>query len=185
MSNGEPGSRPDNNDNRKWLILAILSAVTAIAVAWIGASAKGDAPSPAPSPPSSVATPATAAPTTPPRPTGRIVSPKGKDQVSEAIDTEVVLSGIPSDHHVWLAVYYGNLYYVKEPELPSGDGTWPLTIYESGSPPGKFSLSLLMVDGTGQKQITDRLAQHDYGGVPSVAGSVSLNTVSGLTLAPS
>jgi hypothetical protein len=129
------------------------------------------------------------------KPTGKILAPEKRAQVTPAFTVKGSLSAIPPAHHVRIAVQSSGLYWPKDPELPlawpkdpelpAQDQTWELQISESG--PGKrFSLALLLVDPEGDKQISawlDRGQQNgQYPGLTTVPGSKSLHEVRELVL---
>jgi hypothetical protein len=77
---------------------------------------------------------------------GQILSPKSRSSVPRLFKASGTLQQIPSNYHVWSAVRIGSLFWPKEPELSSNDGSWEHDIIEGGSPPaGRFSLILFMV----------------------------------------
>jgi hypothetical protein len=118
-------------------------------------------------------------------PAGKILAPKSRAQVPQVFTVEGSLSTIPPLHHVRIAVQSSGLLWPKEPELPAQDQRWTLQVRESG--PGKrFALSLLLVNATGQKQISrwldDGQKTGDYPGFTSIPGSISLHEVRELVL---
>jgi len=127
------------------IIVALIGSVGLIIAALIGNSQSNNPPvivNPNGSPPPIL------------QPAGKIESPKSGDPVSRSFEVKGTLSGIPPDHHVWLAVQIGNLLWPKDPEIPSQNQYWTQKVAEGGSPPGgKFSLVLFMVDAAGNKEI--------------------------------
>ncbi|MGH3103567.1 MAG: hypothetical protein ACRDN6_05665 [Gaiellaceae bacterium] len=118
---------------------------------------------------------------------GEILSPERAERVIGSFEAEGTLSGIPQDHHVWLAVQIGNLHFPKEPEIPSQDRHWAQEVVGAGVPAGvRFALALLMVDAEGHRVIEAWFERGRSGegfpGLATIPGSVKLDVVRELVL---
>ncbi|MBZ5647543.1 MAG: hypothetical protein LAN37_10000 [Acidobacteriia bacterium] len=121
----------------------------------------------------------------PPRPSGSITAPLPGQRVSAIVGVEGKLSGIPGQHHVWLAVQVGNSLWPKEPEVPHRHQHWRREIVEAGLPrEGKFSLVLIMVGPKGQADIEQWVQRghrtNDWPGLTQVTDGEQLAVVGDL-----
>jgi hypothetical protein len=119
-------------------------------------------------------------------PKGQILYPSSGQQVPRSFTAEGILSDIPADGHIWIAVKIGNLLWPKEPEIPSQDYSWSQHIFEGGDPPGgRFSLTLLLVNPGGneliEKWIKNGRSSGHWPGLNDIP-STTLNAVQDLML---
>lgn len=124
------------------------------------------------------------------KPRGQILVPVEGSPVPQRFTIKGTLKAIPKRSHVWIGVQVANLLYPKVPEITTR-GTWVWEFTEAGDlPDRRFSLVLLLVDETGQQEISRWLQEGSRTGTfpgmsPRVRGFRALDAVADIAATPS
>ena len=172
MSNSKEAGRPQQKESKQatqkksfWKSTVIVSAIIGAAAIIVAALIPffNDPPPPPPV-----------------YPAGRILSPHENDRVPSPFPVNVELQGIPEDHHVWVAIKIGNLFWPKK-EIARNARSWNEKIEEGGDPGKRFTVVLFMVPNDGHREIEswfDNATQSgEWGGMGKISNKADLATV--------
>ena len=122
-----------------------------------------------------------------PRLEASIVQPSRGGTVGRKIQCWGTASGLPHDHHLWLAVESNGLVWPKEGEVQVTRATsrWEATVYEDGAT-RTFARSLYLADPQGHQAILDWLddgrQKGEYAELKGLRGTRRLDRVDRLRL---
>ena len=120
------------------------------------------------------------------KPSGKVIAPIDGQQVPRSFTSKGILSGIPKDHFVWLAIQVNDLLWPKRQIAAISGESWVQQIYEGGTT-RTFSLVLLLVNDEGQRSIENWVDQGettgDWPGLAHIPGALQLDVAIDLTLA--